>query len=62
MSRSLPSNGATGTPRLQVDYAEPGTLDAWLARDDTLAAFGFGDIGVEIVQFDDVRRFDMLGG
>ena len=43
MSRSLPSNGILGTPRLQVDYAEPGTLDAWLARDDTLAAFGFGD-------------------
>jgi chorismate lyase/3-hydroxybenzoate synthase len=27
---------------LQVDYAEPGTLDAWLAREDVLAVFGFG--------------------
>jgi chorismate lyase/3-hydroxybenzoate synthase len=32
-----------GSAALQVDYAEPGTLDAWLARGDTLAAFGFGD-------------------
>lgn len=32
-----------GSPALQVDYAEPGTLGAWLARDDTLAVFGFGD-------------------
>lgn len=43
MSRSLPSNVTDGTPRLQVDYAEPGTLAEWLARDDVLAVFGFGD-------------------
>jgi chorismate lyase/3-hydroxybenzoate synthase len=30
-------------PSLRVDYAEPGTLGEWLARDDVLAAFGFGD-------------------
>jgi len=32
-----------GMPRLLVDYAEPGTLARWLARDDVLAVFGFGD-------------------
>ena len=31
-----------GSAALQVDYAEPGTLGAWLARDDVLAVFGFG--------------------
>ena len=31
------------TPTLQVDYAEPGTLGEWLAREDVLAVFGFGD-------------------
>ena len=31
-----------GDAALQVDYAEPGTLGDWLARDDTLAVFGFG--------------------
>ena len=30
-------------PSLRVDYAEPGTLAEWLARDDVLAVFGFGD-------------------
>ena len=30
-------------PSLRVDYAEPGTLAQWLAREDVLAAFGFGD-------------------
>lgn len=34
---------ANDTPTLHVDYAEPGTLGEWLARDDVLAAFGFGD-------------------
>lgn len=29
-------------PMLRVDYAEPGTLHAWLAHDDVLAVFGFG--------------------
>ena len=28
---------------LQVDYAEPGALGEWLAHDDVLAVFGFGD-------------------
>lgn len=34
---------ATTAPSLQVDYAEPGTLERWLAHDDVLAVFGFGD-------------------
>jgi chorismate lyase/3-hydroxybenzoate synthase len=34
---------ANGQPALQVDYAEPGTLGQWLAHDDVLAVFGFGD-------------------
>ena len=33
----------TAGAALQVDYAEPGTLDDWLAREEVLAAFGFGD-------------------
>jgi chorismate lyase/3-hydroxybenzoate synthase len=37
------ASSGPGAAALQVDYAEPGTLDAWLARDDTLAVFGFGD-------------------
>ena len=30
-------------PELHVDYVDAASLDAQLARDDTLAVFGFGD-------------------
>ena len=30
-------------PELHVDYVDASSLDAQLARDDTLAVFGFGD-------------------
>ena len=43
MSRSPSPHASAATPRLQVDYAEPGTLGTWLARDDVLAVFAFGD-------------------
>ena len=42
MSVASPSRATADGPWLQVDYAEPGTLGDWLARDDVLAAFGFG--------------------
>ncbi len=38
-----PNSSIPGSAALQVDYAEPGTLGTWLARDDVLAVFGFGD-------------------
>ena len=38
----MPQRRDVAAATLQVDYAEPGTLDAWLAREDVLAVFGFG--------------------
>ncbi|MFT4257282.1 MAG: pteridine-dependent deoxygenase [Pseudoxanthomonas sp.] len=41
--RAALADSPTFAPRLAVEYADPGTLDAALAQPDTLAVFAFGD-------------------